>query len=63
MTGEPPALHTFFIPNFTDNIILFPTKERFMKKNIFLTYKSDKLISIERLFGIMPSVNIECLKD
>ena len=53
----------FFIPNFTDNIILFPTKEGFMKKNIFLAYKSDKLISIERLFGIMPSVNIECLKD
>ena len=52
-----------FISDFTDNIILFLAKGRFMKKNIFLAYKPDKLISIERLFGIMPSFNIKCFKN
>ena len=52
-----------FISDFTDNIILFLAKGRFMKKNICLAYKPDKLISIERLFGIMPSFNIKCFKN
>ena len=33
------------------------------EKEYLLAYKSDELISIERLFGIMPSANIKCLKD
>ena len=33
------------------------------EKEYLLAYKSDELIPIERLFGIMPSANIKCLKD